>query len=76
VASPADRFLVGGCWCHPLVGFEVQVDDFGTVDLLLRVIWRVDVAAATENVHPVVDHRSSVEVSIGWRCAEAVGETS
>lgn len=71
VATSSDRFFVGRCRCHPLVGFEVQVHDFRAVDLFLWMIWRVDIAASTENVHAVVDHRSCVEVSIRWRGAEA-----
>lgn len=36
------------------------------------MVGRVDVTTTAKNIHAVVNHRGCVEVSIGWRRAEAV----
>jgi hypothetical protein len=72
MASSSDRLWFGRRRCHPLMIFKVQVDNFRAVNFFLRVVGRVNVASSAKNIHAVVNHRSCVEVSIGWRRSEAV----
>lgn len=53
---------------------KVEVYDFWTVNFFLRMIRRVDVAAASENVHSTVYHSCGVEVAVWRRRSEGVDE--
>lgn len=58
----------------PLVRRQVQVDDLRVVDLLLRVVGAVAVAAPPEDVHSVVEYRRRMEVPVARRGARRADE--
>lgn len=74
MTAPSHGYGAGCVRCHPAPSHQIQVDNLRTIDFLLRMIRTVAIAAATENVHAIVENGCRVEVAVRWRLSRSLNE--